>query len=128
NIIGSLTMLVIDKKEDMKILQHIGANKSTIENIFFYEGIMIALIGSSIGIVVGYIFCFLQDTYGFIRTNNVDGNFIDVYPVDMRTQDFILVFVTISVLSIVVSYFSSKLSVKEIGNINTLTSEYEELC
>lgn len=123
NIIGSLTMLVIDKKEDMKILQHIGANKSTIENIFFYEGIMIALIGSSIGIVVGYIFCFLQDTYGFIRTNNVDGNFIDVYPVDMRTQDFILVFVTISVLSIVVSYFSSKLSVKEIGNINTLTSE-----
>lgn len=123
NIIGSLTMLVIDKKEDMKILQHIGANKSTIENIFFYEGIMIALIGSSIGIVVGYIFCFLQDTYGFIRTNNVDGNFIDVYPVDMRTQDFILVFATISVLSIVVSYFSSKLSVKEIGNINTLTSE-----
>lgn len=123
NIIGSLTMLVIDKKEDMKILQHIGANKSTIENIFFYEGIMIALIGSSIGIVVGYIFCFLQDTYGFIRTNNVDGNFIDVYPVDMRTQDFILVFVTISVLSIIVSYFSSKLSVKEIGNINILTSE-----
>ena len=123
NIIGSLTMLVIDKKEDMKILQHIGANKSTIENIFFYEGIMIALIGSSIGIVVGYIFSFLQDTYGFIRTNNVDGNFIDVYPVDMRTQDFILVFATISVLSIMVSYFSSKLSVKEIGNINTLTSE-----
>ncbi len=123
NIIGSLTMLVIDKKEDMKILQHVGANKSTIENIFFYEGIMIALIGSSIGIVVGYIFCFLQDTYGFIRTNNVDGNFIDVYPVDMRTQDFILVFATISILSIVVAYFSSKLSVKEIGNINTLKSE-----
>lgn len=123
NIIGSLTMLVIDKKEDMKILQHIGANKSTIENIFFYEGIMIALIGSSIGIVVGYIFCYLQDAYGFIRTNNIEGNFIDVYPVDMRTQDFILVFLTISILSIIVSYFSSKLSVKEIGEITSLKSE-----
>lgn len=123
NIIGSLTMLVIDKKEDMKILQHIGANKSTIENIFFYEGIMIALIGSSIGIVVGYIFCYLQDAYGFIRTNNIEGNFIDVYPVDMRSQDFILVFLTISILSIIVSYFSSKLSVKEIGEITSLKSE-----
>lgn len=123
NIIGSLTMLVIDKKEDMKILQHIGANKSTIENIFFYEGIMIALIGSSIGIVVGYIFCYLQDAYGFIRTNNIEGNFIDVYPVDMRPQDFILVFLTISILSIIVSYFSSKLSVKEIGEITSLKSE-----
>ena len=123
NIIGSLTMLVIDKKEDMKILQHIGANKPTIENIFFFEGIMIALIGSSIGIIIGYIFCYLQDTYGFIRTNNIDGNFIDVYPVDMRLQDFILVFLTISILSIIVSYLSSKLSVKEIGEITTLKSE-----
>lgn len=123
NIIGSLTMLVIDKKEDMKILQHIGANKSTIENIFFYEGVMIALIGSTIGIVIGYIFCYLQDLYGFIRTNNVNGSFIDVYPVDMRTQDFILVFLTITTLSIIVSYFSSKLSVREIGDITTLKSE-----
>lgn len=123
NIIGSLTMLVIDKKEDMKILQHIGASKSTIENIFFYEGIMIALIGSSVGVAIGYVFCLLQDSYGFIRTNNVDGSFIDVYPVDMRIPDFILVFLTISILSIIVSYFSSKLSVREIGKITALKSE-----
>lgn len=123
NIIGSLTMLVIDKKEDMKILQHLGANKSIIEKIFFYEGIMIALIGSTIGIIIGYIFCYLQDTYGLIRTNNVNGGFIDVYPVDIRLQDFILVFMTITILSIIVSYFSSKLSVKEIGNLPTLKNE-----
>lgn len=123
NIIGSLTMLVIDKKEDMKILQHIGANKSTIEKIFFYEGIMIAFIGSSVGILIGYVFCLVQDTYGFIRTNNPNGGFIDVYPVDMRTQDFILVFFTITTLSIIVSYFSSKLSVREIGKMTVLKSE-----
>lgn len=123
NIIGSLTMLVIDKKEDMKILHHLGASKASIEKIFFYEGIMIALIGSTIGIIIGYIFCYLQDTFGMIRTNNINGGFIDVYPVDIRLQDFVLVFATISILSIIVSYFSSKLSVKEIGNLNELKSE-----
>jgi lipoprotein-releasing system permease protein len=123
NIIGSLTMLVIDKKEDMKILHHLGASKASIEKIFFYEGIMIALIGSTIGIIIGYIFCYLQDTFGMIRTNNINGGFIDVYPVDIRLQDFVLVFTTISILSIIVSYFSSKLSVKEIGNLNEMKSE-----
>ena len=123
NIIGSLTMLVIDKKEDMKILQHLGANKSSIEKIFFYEGIMIALIGSTIGVIFGYTFCYLQELYGFIRTANNNGSFIDTYPVDIRLQDFVLVFLTISTLSIIVSYFSSKLSVKEIGHITSLKSE-----
>lgn len=123
NIIGSLTMLVIDKKEDMKILHHLGANKTTIERIFFFEGTFIALIGSLIGILVGYIFCYFQDIYGFIRTNNSGGGFIDVYPVDMRLEDFILVFVTISILSIFVSYFSSKLSVKEIGSMTDTKAE-----
>lgn len=123
NIIGSLTMLVIDKKEDMKILQHLGAQKNTIEKIFFIEGAMIAFIGSVFGAIIGYIFCYLQDIYGFIRTNNTGGNFIDVYPVDMRMQDFILVFITINLLSLLVSYFASKLSVREIGNITDIKNE-----
>lgn len=117
NIIGSLTMLVIDKKDDMIILRHLGANKGTIENIFFYEGIMITFVGSIFGLFVGYLFCFLQEIYGFIRTNNTTGNFVDVYPVDIRLLDFILVFTTITCISIIVSYFSSKLSVKEINQL-----------
>ena len=116
NIVGSLTMLVIDKKDDMKILQSLGAERSMIERIFFIEGILISLIGGVLGIIVGYIFCKLQEIYGFIRTGETDGSLIDVYPVDIRSEDFVLVFVTVASLSLLVAYFSSKLSVREIGN------------
>lgn len=122
NIIGSLTMLVIDKKEDMKILQHLGAEKSMVERIFFLEGIFITLIGSIIGIIIGYIFCKLQETYGFIRTGEMEGSLIDVYPIDIRLQDFAIVFVTVFALSACVSYFASKLSVREIGRITDIKS------
>jgi lipoprotein-releasing system permease protein len=123
NIVGSLTMLVIDKKEDMKILQSLGAEKSIVERIFFIEGVFIALMGGVIGIVVGDVFCTLQDMYGFVRTGAEDGSLIDIYPIDMRASDFILVFATVVVLSLVVSYFSSKLSVKEIGKVTNIANE-----
>lgn len=120
NIIGSLTMLVIDKKEDMKVLQHLGAEKSMVERIFFIEGILIALIGSALGIVIGYLFCKMQELYGFIRTGEMEGSLIDAYPIDIRTQDFFIVFTTVFILSACVSYFSSKLSVREIGRITDI--------
>lgn len=123
NIVGSLTMLVIDKKEDMKILQSLGAEKNVIERVFFIEGVFIALIGGLIGVIVGYVFCKLQELYGFIRTGTDDGTLIDVYPIDMRASDFILVFTTMVALSLAVSYFSSKLSVREIGKVTDITSE-----
>lgn len=122
NIIGSLTMLVIDKKDDMKVLQHLGAERSTIERIFFIEGLMISLLGSIVGIVIGYIFCTLQEIFGFVRTGEGTGSLIDIYPVDIRLLDFILVFGTVFILSSLVAYFSSKLSVKGIGKITDLKS------
>lgn len=123
NIVGSLTMLVIDKKDDMKILQSLGAERSVIERIFFIEGIFIALIGGVLGIIVGYFFCWLQDTYGFVRTGAEEGSLIDVYPIDMRANDFILVFLTVVLLSTLVAYFSAKLSVKEIGAMTDISKE-----
>ena len=122
NIIGSLTMLVIDKKEDMKILQHLGADKSMIEKIFFIEGALISFIGSSLGILIGYIFCKLQDEYGFIKTEGMEDTMMSSYPIDIRLQDFCLVFLTMLILSLIVSYISSKLSVKEIGTITDIKS------
>lgn len=122
NIIGSLTMLVIDKKEDMKILQHLGADKSMIEKIFFIEGALISFIGSSLGILIGYIFCKLQDEYGFIKTEGMEDTLMSSYPIDIRLQDFCLVFLTMLILSLIVSYISSKLSVKEIGTITDIKS------
>jgi len=122
NIIGSLTMLVIDKKDDMKVLQHLGAERSIIERIFFIEGLMISLLGSIVGILLGYAFCVLQETYGFIRTGDTGGSMIDIYPIDIRLADFLLVFMTVFILSTIVAFFSSKLSVKGIGRITELKS------
>lgn len=120
NIIGSLTMLVIDKKDDMKILQYLGADKVTIERIFFIEGLMIALLGSIVGLIIGFIFCRLQAVYGFIRTGDMQGSLIDIYPIDIRWLDFVLVFFTVFILSSLVAFFSSKLSIKEIGKLPTV--------
>ncbi len=123
NIIGSMTMLVIDKRQDMIILKSLGAENSLIQRIFYNEGMLISLIGSTFGILIGYIFCLAQDTFGFIRTQEGQNSIIDAYPVDMRLTDFGLVFLTVLLVSIVISYLSSYLSVKAIGSLNTKTSE-----
>lgn len=113
NIIGSLTMLVIDKKKDMAVLASLGADKALIQQIFFLEGVMIAFIGGLIGIGLGFVFCLLQQKFGIIRTGEVNP-ILDVYPVDIRGMDFLLVFVTVMLVALCVSYISSLLSVREL--------------
>lgn len=114
NIIGSLTMLVIDKKKDMAVLASLGADKTLIQRIFFLEGVMIAFIGGLIGIGVGFVFCLLQEKFGIIRTGEQANPILDIYPVDIRGLDFLLVFVTVMGVALLVSYISSLLSVREL--------------
>ncbi|HEY1025802.1 MAG TPA: FtsX-like permease family protein [Sphingobacteriaceae bacterium] len=116
NIIGSLTMLVIDKKFDIAILSGLGANNKLIRNIFFIEGMMISMIGCVVGMAVGLIFCVLQQRYGFI-TMGSSQMIVDAYPVAMKMQDFFLVFITVFVVSFLASSISSRLSVKHIGSL-----------
>lgn len=123
NIIGSLTMLVIDKKQDMAVLRSLGANNALIQRIFFYEGVMIAFIGGLIGIGVGLAFCFAQETYGFIRTGEGAGSVMDIYPVDIRASDFLIVFITIMTVAVLVSYIAAYLSVREIKTQAIRTAE-----
>ena len=91
NIIGSLTMLVIDKRQDIAILSSLGANKQTIQGIFFFEGMMISLIGCVAGIVLGLAFCLVQQHFGLIKMG-AQMSVIDAYPVDLDIADFGLVF------------------------------------
>ncbi|MFD2966606.1 FtsX-like permease family protein [Sphingobacterium bambusae] len=114
NIIGSLTMLVIDKKQDMSVLKSLGANNWLIQRIFFYEGVMIAFIGGIIGIGAGLAFCVLQQEYGIIRTGDGANAIMDIYPVDIRPMDFLLVFATVMLVAVLISYLASSLSVREI--------------
>ncbi len=105
NIIGSLSLLILDKKKDIVVLQSMGANSDLIKRIFMIEGTLISLIGAISGLVLGSIICFLQQQFGFVKLGNGDGSFvIDSYPVLMLPQDFILIFFTVSIIGIIAAW------------------------
>jgi len=116
NIIGSLTMLVIDKQKDIAILTSLGADKQLIQGIFFFEGMMISFIGCIVGMVVGLIFCILQEQFGFIKFGD-NLTAIDAYPIALKFTDFILVFLTVTGIAAIASGISARLSIKRLGEI-----------
>lgn len=118
NIIGSLTMLVIDKRKDIAILNSLGAPKKLINRIFLLEGLMISLFGCLGGLIIGTIFCLLQQHFGLISMG--DGNLlISAYPIKIRLLDYLLVFITVFFISFIASYISSRLSTKRFEQLRT---------
>ena len=98
NIIGSLSMLIIDKKNDVNTLRNLGANNKQIASIFLFEGRMISVAGAVIGIAIGLLLCWLQQTYGLVRLGSSSGSFIiDAYPISVHPLDIVLIFVTVIV-------------------------------
>jgi lipoprotein-releasing system permease protein len=118
NIIGSLTMLVIDKMKDIAILSGLGAGKKLIKRIFLFEGMMITMAGCITGLLAGLVFCYLQQQYGLIKMSEENLMMSNAYPIGLKWKDFVLVFMTVSVFSFVASALSSNLSVKNINQIN----------
>jgi lipoprotein-releasing system permease protein len=116
NIIGSLTMLVIDKRKDIAILTSLGADKKLIQGIFFFEGMMISIIGCITGIVLGLIFCILQQRFGLVKMGS-KMSVLDAYPVSLRASDFTLVFLTVTIIAVIASGISSRLSIKGLNDI-----------
>ncbi len=116
NIIGSLTMLVMDKRKDIAILTSLGANRRLIQGIFFFEGMMISVIGCIAGIFLGLIFCILQQRFGLVKMG-AQTAIIDAYPVALKFRDFILVFLTVGIISVIASGISARLSIKGLDDI-----------
>ncbi len=115
NIIGSLSMLIVDKKKDVITLRNLGANEKQITRIFLFEGRLISAIGAVAGIMVGLLLCWLQQTLGLVRLGKSSGSFIvDSYPVSVHPEDIVLIFVTVLIVGFVsvwypVRYFSKRL-------------------
>lgn len=118
NIIGSLTMLVIDKQKDISVLSSLGAGKQLIRRIFLAEGMMITLTGCIFGIAIGLVFCLLQQRFGWIKMGDANFMFSNAYPIALKWKDFVLVFVTVSFFSFIAAGLASNLSVKKIDRIN----------
>lgn len=115
NIIGSLSMLIIDKKADVVTLRNLGASDKQIVRIFLFEGRMISAIGAVLGIAVGLLLCWLQQTYGLVGLGRSSGSFIiDAYPVSVHPEDVALIFVTVLAVGFIavwypVHYFARRL-------------------
>ena len=100
NIIGSLSMLMIDKKDDVVTLHNLGADNQQIKKIFLLEGRLIAILGAVVGIVLGLLLCWLQQTFGLVGMGSQSGMFVvNAYPVSVHYSDVLLVFLTVIAVS-----------------------------
>jgi lipoprotein-releasing system permease protein len=90
NIIGSLTMLIIEKKRDIEILKSLGADNDLIRKIFIFEGWLISIIGAAAGVILGFAVCWLQQTFGLVKLQS-ETLIMDSYPIVMKIKDFIIV-------------------------------------
>ena len=100
NIIGSLSMLMIDKKDDVVTLHNLGADNQQIKKIFLLEGRLIAILGAVVGIALGLLLCWLQQTFGLVGMGSQSGMFVvNAYPVSVHYIDVLLVFLTVIAVS-----------------------------
>lgn len=105
NILGSLSMLIIDKKADISILQSMGANQQLIRRIFLFEGWMISLAGAFLGIVLGVLICWIQIRFGILKVPG-DGSFIfTAYPVKVRVTDLLSIFALVSGIGFLAAWY-----------------------
>ncbi len=95
NVVGSLSMLMIDKRKDTEILKSMGADKHLIQRIFLNEGLLISVVGGIIGLLLGIILVLLQQQFGFVKFGTGGNYVVDAYPVLLKLKDVLLIFATI---------------------------------
>lgn len=117
NIIGSLTMLIIEKERDVEILKSLGADNNLIRKIFIFEGWMISIIGAFIGLLLGFIICWLQQKYGLIKLQS-DSLIMNSYPIVLKLKDFIIVPLTVLAIGYWAAWYPVRFLTKKYLNKN----------
>jgi lipoprotein-releasing system permease protein len=112
NMIGALTMLVLEKKQDISVLHALGADKRFIQRIFLSEGLLLAVIGGGLGMLLAFIIGLLQTKFHLIP---LQGNsfMIDYFPVKMLPADFLLVGFTVMLIAVIASWFPAKKAARQ---------------
>jgi len=107
NMIGALTMLVLEKQKDIQVLKAMGANNQLIQKIFLSEGLLLALLGAAMGMFLAVILCILQLKFHLVPLQG--GTFVvSYYPVKMKWQDFLLVVLTVTVVAVIAAWFPAR--------------------
>jgi ABC-type lipoprotein release transport system permease subunit len=113
NILASLTMLVIEKKKDIFILQSMGTQKHTIRRIFFLEGVLINLVGAFAGLVIGVAICLAQQYIGILR---LQGSIVEFYPMRVAFLDVLGIFGTVLLIGSLSSFLLVRFLVARYGS------------
>ena len=108
NVIGSLTMLILDKQKDITILRSMGAKDAAIKQIFFFEGLLISLTGAIAGLLLGLLVCLLQQKFGLVKLQSGGSFIISAYPVKIMAADFLYVFITIVLIGAAAAWLPVK--------------------
>jgi lipoprotein-releasing system permease protein len=117
NVIGSLSMLIIDKKRDISVLKSLGADLPLIKKIFLAEGMLISFTGAFVGLGLGALICYLQQTFGFVKMGGADSTFlVSYYPVVMKPADFAYVLGTVLVIGFLAIWYPVY-NLKKIGTM-----------
>ncbi len=103
NIVGSLSMLIIDKQKDIAILHNMGAEMKSVQKIFMYEGILITVLGAAIGLILGTIICLIQIKFKIVPMN--DGFVVDAYPVALQLTDYISILACVFIIGFLASWY-----------------------
>lgn len=102
NILGSISMLIIDKQKDISTLKSLGANQNLVRKIFFIEGLLINLTGAMTGLVLGVIVCLLQEHVGILR---LEGGIVEYYPVKLNYVELLYIVITVMVIGFLTSWY-----------------------
>lgn len=108
NIIGSLSMLIIDKQTDIQTLSHLGANKKMIQRIFLFEGWLISALGAMVGLTIGLIVCLAQEHLGILKLGNGTEYVVSAYPVAVQTTDVLIVAAVVLTLGFLAAWIPAR--------------------
>ena len=113
NIIGSLSMLMIDKQEDSRTLSNLGATPQMIRRIFLYEGWLISALGAAVGLVLGLVICLLQEHFGLLKLGNGSDYVLSAYPVEVQAPDVLIVAMIVLAIGYLSAYIPTRQIVKK---------------
>ena len=116
NVVGSLSMLMIDKRKDTEILKAMGADNRLIQRIFMSEGLLISVAGGFIGLLLGIILVLLQQQFGFVKFGSGGNYVVDAYPVMLKLKDVLLIFVTILLVGCTSAFLTVRHAMRQSRN------------
>jgi len=108
NMIGSISILIVEKLKDIAVLRSMGAGKKLTQRVFLFEGMLISLVGGLLGLLLGFVLLLLQQQFGLLKLGSGGGFIIDAYPVKMKVIEFVGVFFVVQFIGLLATWYPVK--------------------